>query len=115
VGEYDSLTNCAKTLNLSVRNVSDSIRHDMWTFGKYLIKYKTENYPLKIEVGTIDVKTEKKPLLWITKGKKVIREYSSAKDASYDLAIPITTIRRAARYNNGKPIRSGHIFVYKDI
>lgn len=115
VGEYDSLVNCAKSLNIHRASVTDSLLYKSWVYGKYLIKYKTENYPLKIEVGTINVKTEKKPLLWVTKGKKVIREYSSAKDASYDLAIPITTIRRAARYNNGKPIRSGHIFVYKNI
>lgn len=114
VGEYDSLTNCAKSLNICRGSICDSVRYNMCIYGKYLIKYKTDNYPLKIEVGVINVKQEKKELLWLTSDRKIIKKYPSAKEASDDLGIPVTTIRRAAAYSNGKPIRSGHIFVYKD-
>ena len=113
VGEYDSLTNCAKSLNICRGSICDSVRYNMWIYGKYLIKYKTDNYPLKIEVGIINVKQEKKELLWLTSDRKIIKKYPSAKEASEDLGIPITTIRRAARYNNGKPIRTGDVFIYE--
>jgi group I intron endonuclease len=112
IREYDSLTNCWKSLNINRCSVTDSVIHGTWVSGKYLIKYKTDNYPLKIEVGVVNVKQEKKELLWVTNRKKVIRKYPSAKEASEELGIPVTTIRRAAAYNNGKPIRSGHVFIY---
>jgi group I intron endonuclease len=114
VGEYDSLTNCSKFLNIKLSSIKDSVIYGSWIFGKYLIKYKTENYPLKIEVGEIRFKNVKRPVIYID-FKRGRHEYPSALEAAIDLGIPKTTINRAAQYNNGKPIRSGHIFVYKDI
>jgi hypothetical protein len=41
-------------------------------------------------------------------------EHPSAQEASEYFLIPKTTINRAAMYNNGKPIRTGYQFYYKD-
>lgn len=111
IREYDSLTNCWKSLNINRCSVTDSVRHGTWVYGKYLIKYKTDNYPLKIEVGEIRLKNVKRPVIYID-FKRGRYEYPSALEASIELGIPKTTINRAAQYNNGKPIRSGHVFIY---
>lgn len=113
ISEYVSLTECAKSLNIKRSTVSDSLKWGSWIFGKYKIKYKTDNYLLKIDNSNIKVKTEKRPVLYI-KGKKII-EYASALEASIKTGIPKTTINRSSLYNNLNPIRTGHIFIYKDL
>jgi len=54
-------------------------------------------------------------LLYLNKQGEIIKEYESSLDASIDLKVPLTTIRRAALYNKKRPIRTGHIFIYKDL
>lgn len=115
MGEYDSLTNCAKALKVSLGNVSDCLLYGSWIGGKYMIKYKLgEDYLLKIPVSDIKVKTAKRAVLLTNTRGKIIKEYASSKEASEDLRIPKTTINRAAQYNKGRAIRTGHVFVYKD-
>ena len=113
VGEYESLTDADKKLNLPHHATASCIKRGNWYNGKYFFKYKTEGYPSKIEVGKIGLQKAKRPVLYI-KGKKV-KEYPSALEASLDLNVPKTSINRAACYNLGKPLRSGHIFIYKDL
>jgi group I intron endonuclease len=113
IGEYESLTDCANALGVRRGNVSDCLAYGSWISGKYMVRYKLDdNYPRQIEVGEIKLKTEKRAIIYVREdGSRV--EYPSAKEASEELGVPKTTINRAAQYNNGRAIRSGHIFLYK--
>lgn len=110
IGEYISLTECAKANNIGIGSVKDSLLYGSWISGKFLIKYKTENYPLRIEVGEIKVQTTRRPVIYHLNSYQIV--YPSALEASLELGIPKTTINRAAQYNKYKPIRTGHIFSY---
>ncbi len=112
--EHISLSEASRQLNLKLGSCKDSIIYGSWIGGQYLFKYKTEDYPLKIDVGLINVKTEKRPVFVLDKFLSPMFEFISAKEASEFLKIPKTTINRAAQYNNLKPIRAGFIFIYKD-
>ena len=83
--------------------------------GKYVFRYKTPGYPLNIEVGVVKEKTTKRPVLYIDKHLRIIKEYESAYEASIDLKVPKPTINRAALREDIRPIRLGHIFLYKDL
>lgn len=116
LAEYNSLSDAAKKLSVNHCSISESCRGIITGVeGKYIFKYKTPNYPEKIEVEEIKTKTSKRPVLYLNKRGVIIKEYPSSVEASFDLKIPKTTINRAANYNNGRPIRTGHIFIYKDL
>jgi group I intron endonuclease len=112
--QYDSLTDAANQLNVNRSSVTESC-NDIITAveGKYIFRYFTEKYPLKISIRDIKIKTVKRPIIYFLNNFQI--EYPSALEASLDLKIPKTTINRAAFYNKLKPIRGGHIFIYKDL
>ena len=113
---YISLSEASKDLNINHSCISDSLKYGLWNFGKYkFIYYKDDNYPLKISTDDKRVKNEKRPILYLDKEYKIIKEYPSGVEAAEDLNLPKTTINRASMYNNLRPIRKGHIFVYKDL
>ena len=111
VKEYNSLASASKELNIHHSCISESISKRKSQAKGYVFRYKTDNYPLKIEVGVIKHKTVKRPVVGVYAGEVMVFA-SSAEAASY-YGIPKTTINRAAQYNNGKPIRSGHEFYYQ--
>lgn len=113
IGEYESLVEASIKTGLKIQAIKDSAIYGSWIEGGYLVKYKTDDYPLKIEVGNITKQTVKRPVLFFM-GNSII-EYPSSLEASQDLKIPKTTINRAAYYNKFKPIRSGHVFIYTDL
>jgi group I intron endonuclease len=115
IAEYSSLTEAAKKLDILRVNVSDSIKYGSWVSAKYLFRYKTDGYPLSIDIGKINVKQEKRIVLYLNREYKIIKEYPSAKEASLELGISKTTINRSALTNWLKPIMTGHIFIYKDL
>ncbi len=116
LAEYNSLTEAANKLSINRTSVWESCRGEITAVGgKYIFRYKIPNYSDKIEVDEIKIKTAKRPVLYLNKKGVVIKEYTSSLEASLDLKIPKTTINRAANYNNGRPIRTGHIFIYKDL
>ena len=113
--EYKSLQRAADDLGINHSSISAVCNEKRTNVGGFVFRYKTENYPLKIDVGDIKYQTVRRPILRLTKDMMVLKEYPSAKEASEELRIPKTTINRAAQYNLLKPIRSGHIFIYKDL
>lgn len=115
ISEYISLSECAKSLNVKNQNVKDSVCFGSWIKGKYLVKYKTENYPLRIDVGQIKTKTERRPVILMNEDLEPVIEFSCAEEASKFLGVPKTTINRAAQYNDLKPTRLGHVFLYRDM
>lgn len=115
VCEYESAFQASRELSINRGSIVDSLRFGTWPMAKYCFKYKTNNYPLKIEVGEIDVKNVKRPVYWLSEDLEPICEFPSAKEASDFFGIPKTTINRAAMYNDMNPIRLGHIFIYKDM
>lgn len=114
ISEYISLTEAAKTLNVNISSVTDSLRSDTWVSSKYFFRYKTENYPLQIDVPKVTHKSVKRVVCLLDDNLEVIAEFESAQEASDFFGIPKTTINRAAQYNNLNPIKLGHIFCYKD-
>lgn len=115
ISEYISLTNAANTLNIAIESVMDSLRGGSWVAGKYFFRYKTENYPLQIDVPKVTHKTVKRVVCLLDDNLEIIAEFESAKEASDFFGIPKGTINRAALYNDMNPIRTGHIFLYKDM
>lgn len=115
VNEYPHSGVAASSLCISNSCIKDSLKYGSWAFGKYFFKYKTENYPLKIEVGEINLKNTKRPVYWLSEDLEPICEFPSAQEASEFFGIPKTTINRAAMYNDMNQIRTGHIFFYKDM
>lgn len=79
----------------------------------YIFRYKEENYPLVISVGEVKRQTVKRSVVAIYAGE--VKTFPSALEASEFFKIPKTTINRAAMYNEGRPIRTGHQFYYKDL
>jgi group I intron endonuclease len=111
ISEYGSIIEVENKLGIDHSSVNFVCNGKRTQAGGFIFRYKTENYPLKIEVGEIKQQSVKKPILAIYKNKT--KEFQCAEDASKEYGIPKTTIIRAAAYRNGKPIRTGHIFKYK--
>lgn len=114
--QFDSLTDASKILNVNIHSVLESCQKVITGVeGRFVFRYYAPDFALKIEVGKLKIKSVKRPVLYLSKNLEVIQEYISALEASIDLKVPKGTINRAAQYNNLKPIRTGHIFIYKDI
>lgn len=115
IKEFDSAVGACRELGIYERAASDSIAKNKCIEGKYYFKKKTDNYPLKIETKGRVLQSVKRKVLYLSKELEVLKEYDSALEASVDLKIPKTTINRAAQYNQLRPIRTGHIFIYSDM
>lgn len=113
--EFESYTHAGRWLNKPVGFIRDAVKRFSCSLGKYFFVDKTENYPLKIETKGLVFANSKRKVLYLDQELNVIKEYPSALEASEDLKVPKTTINRAAQYNNLKPIRTGHIFIYSDM
>lgn len=115
ISEYISVSDASKKLSIKRPVISQGLTCGIWTLGKYKFEYKTDNYPLTVPIDNIRVKEERKPMIYYHKSNpSVIERCDLPKEASLKLNIPVTTIRRAALYNNGNPIRTGHIFFYEE-
>jgi group I intron endonuclease len=113
--EYVSVTEAANDLKIKPNNIVNNCKSRQTQCGNFVFKYKTENYPLKIEVGKINQKAIKRPVLTLTEDYEIVCEHLSAQEASEFWKIPKGTINRAAMYNWLKPIRTGHVFIYTDL
>ncbi len=115
IREYISVTEAANSMNILPSCISANCSKRQTNASGYIFRYKNENQmPTKIDVGLIYNKTVKRPILWLSENLEVINEFESAKEAAKFFSIPKTTINRAACYNNFNPIRTGHIFCYKE-
>ena len=114
IKEYESATAAALSCGLSkASQVCEVCSGKRTNASGFVFRYKKYKIPQKISIKKINKANVKRPVLYIN-GKTMI-EYPSAMEASKSLKIPKTTIIRASCYNNMKPIRSGHIFIYKDL
>lgn len=110
--EYNSLSSASAELSISHQSITDSLTKRKSQAKGYVFRYKTDNYPLKIDVGVIKSKNVKRPIFCEYAGEVMV--FDGSEEASKYLGIPKTTINRAAMYNNGKPIRAGYKFFYKE-
>ena len=110
VREFESCTEAAKFIGGKARDISTCASGKRTNTKGYVFRYKTEDYPLQIKVQ-LKYKTVKRPVVCEYAGEVMV--FSSAEEAATSLNIPKTTINRAAMYNNGKPIRAGYKFFYK--
>ncbi len=113
--EYNSVTEAGNSIGVHHVQICAVCNGKTTNSGGFIFKYKTENYPLKIEVGEIKKQTVKRPVLTLTDTYEIVCEHPSAKEASEFWGIPKGTINRAAMYNWLVPIRTGHVFIYTDL
>jgi len=113
--EFPSQKEASLKLKINTRTISDSVTLRRSQAKGYHFRLKTENYPLKIDVGIVKQQTVKRPVLLISEDFEVMGEYPSALEASMELQVPKTTINRACQYNWLTPIRTGHVFIYRDL
>lgn len=113
IKEFESVANAARYINSTHASISEVCSYKKSNAVGYIFRYKTENYKLKIEVTTITLKTEARPIICFM-GSYCI-EYDKAETAAKELGIPKTTINRAALRSIVRPIRKGYVFIYKDL
>lgn len=113
--KYDSITDAEKELKIDHSSIILVCNGQRSHANNHLFRYYEPNFLLKIDVPELRQQSVKRSVLYLSKKMQVIKEYDSSLEASIDLDIPKTTINRAALYNNYKPIRTGHIFIYKDL
>ena len=112
IGEYESTVEASRYLGVNRRTAADAV-NGLQTHTKNIIfRFKTDNYPLKIDVGVLNKRPDKKPVIVIFNG--IVTEYPSKAECSKELGLPEWRIAESALKNNRKPTRTGHIFVYKD-
>jgi group I intron endonuclease len=112
VKEFKSLAEASKELKISHASISENISGKKSQAKGYIFRYREENYPLVISVGEVKKQTVKREVVGVYAGE--VMTFPSALEASEFFKIPKTTINRAAMYNGGRPIRTGHQFYYKD-
>ncbi len=110
--EFDSYTDAGNHIGVDSSRVWESV-HGRKTHCNYFhFRDKTDNYPLQIDISHVKHKTVKRPIYLLDDNFDIITEYSSAIDAHIFFGIPRPCINRAAL---GPPLKSGHIFLYKDL
>ena len=115
LGEFISLNAAAKHYNIDRKGITAVLCKEQTQYKGFIFAYKTDSIiPLVIDVSHVKDKNEIKPILRLNNNGNIIKEYANAKKAALELYIPQTNIQRAAKNYNGRPIRTGHIFVYKD-
>src|SRR5436190_3412409 len=112
--EFESYTDGGNFIGVKASRVWESISGRKSQCSGFHFREKTENYPIKIDVSGTKQQTVKRPIYWLSEDLEPICEFPSALEASEFFGIPKTTINRAAMYNDLNPIRTGHIFIYKD-
>ena len=112
VKEFESCTEAGQFVGCKAGDVSVCCSGKRSHARGYVFRYKTENYPLQIEVE-LKQQGAKRPVVGVYAGEVV--EFDSSAEAAEYYNIPKTTINRAAMYNQGKAIRTGHRFYYKDL
>lgn len=114
--EYISVTEASEKLGVLATCVSAVCNLKMTNSGGYVFRYKDSvDGTNRINVGVIKAQAIKRPVVWLTPEYEVAMEFTSAQAASDFIGIPKTTINRAAMYNYLVPIRTGHIFMYRDM
>jgi group I intron endonuclease len=115
IKEFESYTEAGKEYGKPASLVRDAVVRFSCFQGKYYFIKKVDGYSMKIETKGLVLANSKRKVLYLSKELQVLSEYDSALEASIDLGVPKTTINRAAQYNQLKPIRTGHIFIYSDM
>lgn len=113
VKEFNCAATAEKELKLDHASISEVCSKKRTHTGGFVFRYKTDNYPLKIDVGILKEQAVRKPVILIRRHKKN-KTFKSPQAAAKETGVPLTTIRRAAAYNKMKPIRNGMVFVYKE-
>jgi len=114
IKEFASYTDAGKSIGVAPSRVWESMSGRRSQCSGWHFREKIQNYPLIIDVSNAKKQTVKRPVYWLSEDLEPIAEFASAKEASDFFGIPKTTINRAAQYNDLHPIRTGHIFIYKD-
>lgn len=108
--EYESITYAAKVLGIDRKTANDNLNGKQQHGGGYIFKKKAGDIPLNIDVKGIKFLLKKRTIICVYNGEAM--EFSSFKEASIKLNIKKGTITDA--FYNGKSLRSGHFFRYKD-
>jgi len=112
VTEFSSYTEAGNYIGVTASMIWGVISGRRSHCKHFHFRSKIDNYPLNIEIGEVFEKTVKRPVCLLDDNFDVMVEYPSAKEASDFWGIPKTSINRAAL---GSPLKSGHLFLYKDL
>jgi len=112
VKEFESYTQAGIFIGVKPSRVSESALGRKTHCNGYHFRDKTENHPFRIDISFVKSQTVKRPIYLLNDDFEIITEFPSAKEVSGFFSLPTATISRSAL---GNPIRSGHIFIYKDL
>ena len=110
IAEYSSITDAAKSLKIDRKTANDNLNGRQSHGGGFIFRKKIDSYPLKINVDNINFHFKKRPIVCIFKEEVV--EYLNFSDAAKKMGMKEATIKDA--FYSKKPLRSGHVFKYKD-
>lgn len=109
--EYESLSSCAIGIGVPMGSVKDSLLYNCCIRKKYFVKYRTDNYQMKIDV--VLKKRKLKSVIYFF--NSYIIEFESTKDAAEKLGLDVHRVKKGALSKEFKPIIDGHIFMYKNL
>ncbi len=110
IGEYPSQKECALAVGVRQDSVSESAMSGKSFNGQYVFRFKTENYPLKIEVKKAGVYCIKKPVICFLNSFQI--EYPSCADAANDVGMKRDAVLKCAQTKAGT--RKGYRFLFKE-
>lgn len=111
--EFSCAAQAERDMNLDHTSISMVCNRKRTHVGGFIFRYKTDDYPLHIDVGILNIKNIRKSVLMINNENKILAEFNSPSEASIITKVPATSIRRVCAYNHGHPLRNGMIFIYK--
>lgn len=116
VKEFESITETAKYCNCAIESVRRAISKKYFLFNKFYLLYKDSEFiNQKIEVFNRSLKSNKKPVLTLNSDYEIIFEHESANETARFWGLKSSVVKKAAKNNWLVPIRSGHVFIYKDL
>lgn len=112
IGEYESIVNAAKSLGVNRRTAVDAVNGKQTHVNGFIIRHKTENYALKIDVGILNKRPIKKPVICLKDSNQI--KYRCSDEASLATGIKKWKIVECCLKNNKKPTKEGYVFLYED-
>jgi len=113
VGEFKSITEASKKLNVNRRTLNDALNGAQFHGGGYIPKRKnSQDYPLQIKVDKSKILIRKRPILCIFQGEP-IAEFNTLEKVAENLNLKLYTVKDA--FYDGRITRDGYFFIYTDL
>lgn len=114
IAEFETVNQAAICLNVDRTLISMVLNKKCQQIKQMVFRYKTEKYPLLIDVSDFHFLKMKRPILMLNRKKEIIREYAQAREAAEDLNINIDSIHRVVKLDYHFMRGFDYTFRYKD-